>query len=112
MLSKDTKQPVEIGFYIAKDDGSVLSHETVFQLQLLDIKPRLEYLPQRATITSSAAVCPRKEVHAQSRSIKQQHGTEAAHSGSILANSRFPGEPYHIHLLLQSKHPADPYQYI
>ena len=29
-----------------------------------------------------------KEVHAQSGSIKQQQGTEAAHSGSILANSR------------------------
>ena len=30
MLSKDIKQPVEVDFYIAKDDGSVLlSHETV-----------------------------------------------------------------------------------
>ena len=39
------------------------------------------------TLISSAADYPSKEVHAQSRSIKQQHSTEAAHSGSVLANS-------------------------
>ena len=88
ILGKDTKQPVEVDFYIAKDDSSgLLSCETVFQLQLLDVKPRLEYLPSRVTLISSAVDYPRKEVHAQSRSIKQQHGTKAAHSGSISANS-------------------------
>ena len=88
MLSKDTKQPAEVDFYIAKDDGSVLlSHETVFQLQLLDVKPRLEYLPPRVTLISSTADYSKKEVHAHSRSIKQQHSTEAVHTGSILANS-------------------------
>ena len=88
MLGKDTKQPVEVDFYITKDDGSVLlSCETVFQLQLLDVKPRLEYLPSRATLISSAADYPRKEVHAQFQSIQQQHGTETAHSGSVLATS-------------------------
>ena len=87
MLGKDTKQPVEVDYYIAKDDGSLLSHETVFHFQLLDVKPRLEYLPARVTLTSSAADYPRKEVHAQSGSIKQQHSTDAALSGSILANS-------------------------
>ena len=87
MLSKDMKQPVEVDCYIAIDDGSVfLSSETVLQLQLLDVKQRLEYLPPRVTLISSAADYPRKELHAQSRSIKQQHGTEAAHYGSIIAN--------------------------
>ena len=51
MLSKYTKHPVEVDFYIAKDDGSVLlSCKTVFQLQLLDVKPRVEYIPLRATL--------------------------------------------------------------
>ena len=46
MLSKGMKQPAKVGFYIAKEEGSVLlSWETVFQLQLLDVKPRPEYLP-------------------------------------------------------------------
>ena len=52
MLSKDTKQPIEVDFYVAKDEGSVLPHQTGFQLQLLDVKPRLEYLPPRATLIS------------------------------------------------------------
>ena len=71
-----------------KYEGSVLlSCETVFQLQHLDVRPRLEYLPPRATLISSAADYPKKEVHAQSRSTKQQSGTDDAHSGSIAANS-------------------------
>ena len=46
MLSKGTKQPIKVEFCIAKEESSVLlSQETVFQLQLLDFKPRLEYLP-------------------------------------------------------------------
>ena len=49
------------------EEGSVLlSQETVFQLQLLNVKPRLEYLPPRATLISSAADHPKREVHAQS----------------------------------------------
>ena len=63
MLSKDTKQPVQLDFYIAKDEGSVLSCETVFQLQLLDGKPRPEYILPKATIMSSAVDYPKKGVH-------------------------------------------------
>ena len=49
MLSKGMKQPVKVDFYIAKEEGSVLlSRETVFQLQLLNVKPRLEYLPPKS----------------------------------------------------------------
>ena len=88
MISKNTKQPVKEDFYIKKDEGSaVLSCKTVFQLQLLHVKPRLEYLPPRVTLISSAADYPKKEVHAQSGYMKQQQGTEDVHSGSIVANS-------------------------
>ena len=59
MLSKGTKQPVKVDFYIAKEEGSVLlSCKTVFQLQLLDVKPRLEYLPPRAMLRSSLVDYP------------------------------------------------------
>ena len=61
MLSKDTKQPIKVDFYITKDEGSVLlSCETAFQLKLLDVQTRLEYLPPRATLISSAADYPKK----------------------------------------------------
>ena len=67
MLSKATKQPIKVEFYVAKEEGSVvLSQETVFQLQLLNVKPRLEYLPPRVTLMSSAADHPKREIHAQS----------------------------------------------
>ena len=61
MFSKDKKQPLKVDIYIVKDDGSVLlSCETVFQLQLQDVKPRPEYLPSRTTLISSAADYPKK----------------------------------------------------
>ena len=65
MLSKATKLPIKVEFYVAKEEGSVLlSQETVFQLQLLNVKPRLEYLPPRVTLISSAANHPKREIHA------------------------------------------------
>ena len=72
MLSKGTKRPVKVDFYIAKEEGSFLmSWETVFQLQLLDVKPQLEYLPPRANLISSAVDYPKKEINAQSTSTQQ-----------------------------------------
>ena len=69
MLSKGMRQPVKVDFYIAKEEGSVLlSRETIFQLQLLNAKPRLEYLPPRAMLISSAADYPKREIYAQSMS--------------------------------------------
>ena len=76
MLSKGTKQPIKVEFYIAKEEGGVLlSWETVFQLQLLNIKPRLEYLPPRAMLISSAADHPKREIHTQSTVPQQQNST-------------------------------------
>ena len=72
MLSKGTKQPIKVEFYIAKEEGSVLlSWETVFQLQLLDVKPRLEYLLPRAMLISSAADHPKREIHAHSTVLQK-----------------------------------------
>ena len=77
------KQPVKIDFYIAKEEGSVLlSPETVFQLQLLNVKPWLEYLPQRAMFISSAVDYPKKKIHTQSTSPQQPN------SASILPTSK------------------------
>ena len=62
----------------------------MFQLQLLDVKPRLEYLQPRATLISSVADYPKKEIHAQCRSIQQQQGIDDvhSHSGSIMPSSK------------------------
>ena len=61
------KQPIKVKFYVVKEEGSVLmSWETVFVLQLLDVKPRLEYHPPRVMLISSAANQPKREIHPQS----------------------------------------------
>ena len=83
MLNKGTKQLVKVDFYILKEEGSVLlSEETVFQLQHLNVKPWLEYLPPRAMLISSAADYPKKEIHSQSMSPQQPN------SASILPTSK------------------------
>ena len=83
MLRKGMKQPVKVDFYIAKGEGSVLlSCETVFHLQLLDVKLRLEYLTPRATLMSSAVDYPKREIHAQCMSPQQPN------SASILPTSK------------------------
>ena len=67
MLSKATTQPIKAEFYVAKEEGSVLlSSERVFQLQLLNVKPRLEYLLPRVMLISCTANYPKREIHAQS----------------------------------------------
>ena len=76
VISKATKQLIKVEFYVAKEEGSVLlSRETVFQLQLLDVKPRLEYLPTRVMLISSAADHPKREIHTQSTFLQQQNST-------------------------------------
>ena len=143
MLSKATKQPIKVEFYIAKEEGSVLLlWQTIFQLQLLDVKPRLKYLPLRLMLISSAADHPKREIQAQSTFPQQQNSTsilptstftvpqEDTPRGVRIVKSKdqiqeqypelfkgigwFPGKRYHIHtnLSITPKHPADPFQLI
>ena len=87
LLSKGTKQPIKVEFYIAKEEGSVLlSWETAFQLQLLNVKHRLEYLPPRATLISSAADHPKREIHAQSTVLQQK----IHHPSDLLLPLQYP----------------------
>ena len=120
MLSKATKQPIKVDFYIEKEEGSVLlSQETIFQPQLLNVKPRLEYLPPRATLISSAANHPKREIHVQTTTsilptststvfqettprrvkiVKSKEQIQEQYPELFKSIGRFPGEPYHIHL--------------
>ena len=126
MLSKGTKQPIKVEFYIANEEGSVLlSWETVFHLQLLYVKSRLEYLTPRAMLISSAANHPKREIHAQSTVLQQHNSTSILPTSTstvpqeniprrvrivkskehiqehypelFIGIGWFPGEPCHIH---------------
>ena len=101
-----------------------MSWETVFQLQLLNVKPRLEYLPPRAMLISSAADYPEREIHAQSmqqpnsasvlptsqsklpqedipkkiRMVKIKDQIQEQYQELFKGIGQFTGEPYHIHI--------------
>ena len=119
------KQLVKVEFYMVKEEGSVLlSQETVFQLHLLNVKPRLEYLPPRAMLISSAADYHEREIHAWSmpqpnsasvlptskskllqedtpkkiRIMKTKEQIGEQYPELFKGIGQFPGKPYHIHI--------------
>ena len=87
MLSKATKQPIKVEFYIAKEEGSVLlSWETVFQLQLLNVKPRVEYLPPGQGSYPVQLIIP-KERYMHSL---HSHNSEIQHLSYLLLPLQYP----------------------
>ena len=112
MLHPDTKKPHAVTFYVASNEGSVLlSCTTLLALDLIQTRPRLDYLPPRAKLIISAADHPditKKTAHQAKAAVKQKVPTETM---TIVKNKTdikehyadvfegvgcFPGEPYHI----------------
>ena len=59
VLHPDSKKPLEVTFYVASNEGSVLlSCTTLLALDLIQARPRLDYLPPRAKLITSAADHP------------------------------------------------------
>ena len=59
VLHPDSKKPLEVTFYVASNEGSVLlSCTTLLALDLIQAKPCLDYLPPRAKLITSAADHP------------------------------------------------------
>ena len=55
----DSKKPLEVTFYVASNEGSVLlSCTTLLALDLIQARPCLDYLPPRAKLITSAADHP------------------------------------------------------
>ena len=54
LIHPDSKQPTEMTFHIASNEGSVLlSCNTSLNLSLIHSRPRLDYLPPRASLITS-----------------------------------------------------------
>ena len=121
MLSKATKQPIKVKFYVAKEEGSVLlSWETVFQLQFLNVKPQIRISsPQsddhiqcswssqkRDTCTILQHLSflllplqyPRKTHKGESKLWNQRSKIQEQYPELFKGIGWFPGEPYHIHV--------------
>ena len=61
VVHPDTKKLIEVTFYVAMNNGSVfLSCKTTLLLGLIQPRPRLDYLPPRASLITSSADHPKK----------------------------------------------------
>ena len=61
LIHPDSKKPTEMTFHVASNEGSVLlSCNTSLTLGLIQSRPRLDYLPPRASLITSNEDHPRK----------------------------------------------------
>ena len=87
MLSKDTKQPVKVDFYITKDEGNTPIMWDSVPVTTPGCKTKTWIL---STKSNSYLKCGRLSQERGTCTIrihKQQQGTEVAHSGYTVANS-------------------------
>ena len=124
LVHPDCKKLNEATFYVASNEGSVLlSCDTSLTLGLIHPRPRLDYLPPRASLIMCSADHPRKtkaQLQIQKHEIteqttnQQQHVPSTTITESKLVTSwgqimhefpdvfegigKFPGSPYHIHI--------------
>ena len=72
----DTKKPIEVTFHVAMNDRSVLlSCKTTLLLGLIQPRPRLDYLPPRASLIISSVEHPKKTkavLHTQKQEVSAQ----------------------------------------
>ena len=109
--STDMKKPQAVTFYVVSNEGSMLlSCTTLLALDLIQIRPRLDYLPPRAKLITSAADHPditKKTVHQSKATVKSKKSMPVKivrkksdikeHYADVFEGvGRFPGPPYHI----------------
>ena len=82
LVHADTKMLMEVTFYIAMNDGSVLlSCKTTLMLGLIQPRTRLDYLPPRASLITSSADHSKKTkatLHAQKQEMSTQTTMQTA----------------------------------
>ena len=123
LLHPDSKKLTETTFYTASNEGSVLlSCNTSLTLGLIQSRPRLDYLPPRASLITSNTDHPIKktQVQIQKQEIIMQISNQQQDAQVITATApklvttqdqimhgypdvfegigKFPGPPYHIHV--------------
>ena len=80
LVHSDTKKLIEVTFYVAMNNGSVLlSCKTALLLGLMQPRPRLDYLPPRASLITSSAGHPKKTkavLQVQKQEVSAQTATQ------------------------------------
>ena len=76
LVHLDTKKLVDVTFFVAANDGSMLlSCKTTLMLGLIQPRTRLDYLPPRASLITSSADHPKKTkspLHVQKQEVSAQ----------------------------------------
>ena len=117
LVHLDTKKYIEVTFYVAMNDKSVLlSCKTTLLLGLIQPRPRLDYLPPRASLITSLAGHPKKTkaaLHTQKQEVATQTPTAKRQVSKMITSKemilceypddfvgigKFPGPDYHIQI--------------
>ena len=111
MLHPDMKKPQAVTFYVASNEGSMLlSCTTLLALDLIQTRPRMDYLPPRAKLITSAADHPditKKTAHQSKATVRskkslpvkivmKQSNIKKHYANVFEGVGHFPGPPYHI----------------
>ena len=115
LVNSDTKYLLEVTFYVASNNGSILlSCVTTLAPGLMQPRNRLKYLPPRAKLNTSSADHPKKTKSKISVHVSKKESEVSNHKGmisklitskeEILANysdvftgiGYLPSPPYHI----------------
>ena len=83
----DTKKLIEVTFYVVLNDGSVpLSCKTTLLLGLIQPRPRLDYLPSKASLITSTAWSPQENknsiIYNKTRSVHSKYKASSTHSNT------------------------------
>ena len=114
LVHPDSKYLLEVTFYVASNNGSVLlSHVTTLALGLIQLRSRLDYLPPRASLITSSADHPKTKSQINVHVSKKE--SEVSNSKGMVSKpitskeqilvtyadvfdgiGHFCGPPYHI----------------
>ena len=94
LVHSDTKKLIEVTFYVAMNDGSVLlSCNTTLLLGLIQPRPRLDYLLPRASLFTSTADHPKKTkavLHTTKQEVSAQNTKQAVATQTPAAKRQVP----------------------
>ena len=94
LVPLDTKKLIKVTFYAAMNDGSVLlSCKTTLLLGLMQPRPRLDYLPPRATLITISADHPKKTkpvLHTQKQEVTTQTTKQEVATQTPAAKTQVP----------------------
>ena len=122
LIHPDSKQPTKTTFHVASNEGSVLlSCNALLNLSLIHSRPRLDYVPPRASLITSKGDHPRKtklqvqvQIHEVIMKPEDQHYNPHSNESkppTLITNQKqilqeyldvfegigkFPRPPYHI----------------